>query len=151
MFAACTAVAHLGRRLRLLIRMCPHALSVSCLLRTVFCCVPPHKTVPFMVPSQQLFSSLVPFAGLKRTTAPFCLCFASALSCLCFAFVALPPCVIIRSPHRTHHLVSPPKSASLTTRALHAAGNLSGTRMVEYTTEVRVPLYVWMDPYFEFQ
>lgn len=31
------------------------------------------------------------------------------------------------------------------------AGNLTGTRMVEYTTEVRIPLYVWMDPYCEFQ
>jgi hypothetical protein len=33
----------------------------------------------------------------------------------------------------------------------HTTGGLSGTRMVEYTTEIRVPLYVWMDPYSEFQ
>ena len=31
------------------------------------------------------------------------------------------------------------------------AGGLSGTRMVEYTTEVRVPLYIWMDPYADFE
>eukprot|EP01050_Picozoa_sp_SAG11_P022887 SAG11_NODE_4441_length_1894_cov_1.455710_2_plen_219_part_00 len=30
-------------------------------------------------------------------------------------------------------------------------GVLSGTRMVEYTTEVRVPMYMWCDPYADFQ
>ena len=28
---------------------------------------------------------------------------------------------------------------------------LSGTRMVEYTTGVHVPLYIWMDPYADFE
>ena len=29
--------------------------------------------------------------------------------------------------------------------------SLSGTRMVEYTTAVHVPLYIWMDPYADFE
>jgi hypothetical protein len=28
---------------------------------------------------------------------------------------------------------------------------LSGTRMVEYTTGVNIPLYIWMDPYADFE
>lgn len=48
-----------------------------------------------------------------------------------------------------------PSAAAGGTRSMNRSGQssvrLSGTRMVEYTTGVNIPLYIWMDPYADFE